>query len=132
MLVLVEGSRATWMVQECPIMGQGKPTRARIRPSSPARLLAAALLGYGALTQPDLVKGSDTLRNAVEVDRRRDEVRILPLEDELADHVIDVCSSAVYGVLTTMPGSSIRDRDLQMGAAHGLVIAGAHVTELSV
>ena len=123
MLVLMEGSRATWMVQACPVVGQAKPARARIRPASPRRLLAAALLGYAALIRPDLVDGSARLRAAAECDPARRDVRILPLEDDLADHVFEVCAPEFYGLLTTLPGSSIGDRDLHQAAEHGLETA---------
>jgi len=122
-LVLTEGSRATWIVQPCPLEGQGKISRARIRPSDPNRLLPAALLGYAVLTQPELVNSSDRLRAAVELDRARSDVRILPLDDDLGDHVLDLCAPEVYGLATTLPGSSICGRDLHLAAAHGL-----HVT----
>lgn len=115
MLVLMEGSRATWFVQPCPLMSRGKLGRARIRPSDPHRLLPAALLGYAALTQPELVNDSARLRATVELDRTRSDVRILPLDDDLGDHVFDVCAPEVYGLLTTLPGCSIYGRDLHPG-----------------
>jgi hypothetical protein len=122
-LVLMEGSRATWMVQACPLVGQGKPARARIRPSDPARLFAAALLGYAALTLPELVNASARLRAVVELDPARRDVRILPLDGDLADHVFEVCAPEVYGLLTTLSGSSISDRDLHQAAEYGWQIA---------
>ena len=56
------------MVQACPLVGQGKPARARIRPSDPAWPFAAALLGYAALTLPELVNASARLSAVVELD----------------------------------------------------------------
>ena len=50
-LTLMEGFRATWIVQRCPELGRPIPTR-RIQPASPEHLLAAALLGYAALCTP--------------------------------------------------------------------------------
>jgi hypothetical protein len=131
-LGLLEGSRATWIVQPCPLIGRAQPSRARIRPSDPHRLLPAALLGYAALTQPELVNGSDRLRAAVELDRTRSDVRILPLDDDLGDHVFDVCAPAVYGLLTTLPGSSIFGRDLHLAAAHGLQVAASGTPAVDV
>jgi hypothetical protein len=122
-LTLMEGARATWMVQACPPVGQGKPSHARIRPSDPARLLAAALLGYAALTRRELVNGWASLRAAVELDRVRGDVRVLPLDDNLADLVFEVCGPEMYGLLTTLPGSSIGDRELHLAAAQGLEVA---------
>ncbi|ORW08030.1 hypothetical protein [Mycolicibacter longobardus] len=90
MLVLIEGSRPTWIVQPCPLMGRGQPSRARIRPSDPRHLLPAALLGYAALTRPELLNGSDRLRAVVELDPTGSDVRILPLDDDLAAHALEV------------------------------------------
>ncbi len=123
MLVLMEGSRATWMVQACPLVGHAKPARARIRPATPQRLLAAALLGYAALIRPEIIDGSARLRAAVELDPRLRDVRVLPLDEDLADHVFGVCAPEVYGLLTTLPGSSIYDRDLHKAAEYGWQIA---------
>ncbi|MGA9376567.1 MAG: hypothetical protein WBV64_16375 [Mycobacterium sp.] len=128
MLTLMEGSRATWTVQPCLLdENRGKLSRARIRPSDPHRLLPAALLGYAALTQPELVNESDRLRAAVELDRARSDVRILSLDDDLGDHVLDVCAPEVYGLVTTLPGSSICGRDLHLAAAHGLRVAASEM-----
>jgi len=53
-LMLLEGARATWMVQALPPVGRAKPQGARIRPSSPGPLLASrdfcAPHLYGVLT----------------------------------------------------------------------------------
>lgn len=129
MLMLLEGSRATWVVQSCTPVGGGQPGHVRIRPSDSHRLLAAALLGYAVLTQPELVNGSARLRAAVQVDRTRRDIRILPLDDDLGDHVFDVCAPEIWGLLTTLPGSSVHGRDVDLAAAHGLHVADTHVTQ---
>ncbi|MFV8161068.1 hypothetical protein ACNQVK_02850 [Mycobacterium sp. 134] len=124
-LMLMEGSRATWIVQPCRAAGQGSPDRARIRPSDPHHLLPAALLGYVTLTRPELLDGSDRLRAVVEVDPTGSDVRILPLDDDLVDHAFEVCAPEVYALVTTLPGSSIYGRDVRLAAAHGLHVAAS-------
>ena len=125
MLVLMEGSRATWLVQACPLVGPGNPGRARIRPASPQRLVAAALLGYAALVNPTSVSGDARLSAAVHRDPTRADVRVAPLDADLAEHVFEVCGAQVYGLLTTLAGSSITASEVQQAAAHGLETAAA-------
>ena len=126
-LVLMEGTRATWVVQRCPSVGRpthGPQTR-RICPSSPDHLLAAAVLGYTAMTQPDAVSASAELRDAVIEDASTGDVRIVPLDRDLASQVFDTCSAYVYAMVTALPGSSINDDELRLAADAGMQIAVA-------
>lgn len=121
-LTLMEGSRATWVMQRCPELGQPNPTWF-IRPSAPEHLLAAVVLGYVALISPDAIRGSDALRGAVVVVADKSEVQILPLTDALAAEVFAVCGRHVYGLATTLPGSTIRDDELRAASDSGFLVS---------
>lgn len=121
-MVLMEGHRATWIVQRCPNLGRPSPIL-RIRPSSPAFLLAAGLLGYVALTQPRVVREFDELRNLVEVDDRRGEVRIQPLDKDSARRIFRHLSRHTYAVATVLPGSTITPTELDITADSGSIQA---------
>ncbi len=126
-LVLVEGTRATWVVQRCPSVGRSThgPQTRRICPSSPDHLLAAVVLGYTAMTRPDAVSASAELRDAVIVDASTRDVRIVPLDRDLASQVFDACSAYVYAMVTALPGSSITDGELRLAADAGMQVAVA-------
>ena len=121
-MVLMEGHRATWILQRCPNLGRPSPTL-RIRPSSPAFLLAAGLLGYVALTQPRAIRESDGLRSLVEFDDRRGEVRIQPLDIDSARRIFRHLSQHAYGVATTLPGSTITATEVGIAADSGSIQA---------
>lgn len=129
-MVLMEGHRATWIVQRCPNLGRPSPTL-RIRPSSPAFLLAAGLLGYVALTQPRVIREADALRNLVEVDDRRGEVRVQPLDTDRARRIFRDLSQHAYGVVTTLPGSTITPPELGIAADSGTIQAAALVQTIA-
>lgn len=118
-MVLIEGRRATWVVQRCPNLG--RPTRTlTIRPSSPEYLLAAALLGYLALTMPTAIQGSDDLGRGIEADIRRGQARIRPVDYDLARRVFAHCGERTCGLVTTLPGSSITPGELKIAEAAGM------------
>lgn len=121
-MVLMEGHRPTWILQRCPNLGRPSPTL-RIRPSSPPYLLAAAILGYVALTQPRIIRESEQLRRLVEVDDRRGEARIHPLDEHDARQIFQRCSEHTFGLITTLPGSTITSTELCIAADTGLQIA---------
>lgn len=121
-MVLMEGDRAVWIVQRCPNLGRPSPTL-RIRPSSPAFLLAAGLLGYVALTQPRVIRESEELRNLLEVNERRGEVRIEPLDKDSARRIFHHLSDHTYGVATTLPGSTIGPAELGIASDSGSIKA---------
>lgn len=121
-LVLMENSRATWIMQRCPDLGGPAPSR-RIQPWSPAHLLAAAVLGYTALVKPGIVDASEQLRALTERQPRSRTLSVAELDDDLARHIYDYCSEHVYGVLTWLPGSTIQEHELQMAEAAGMQIA---------
>ena len=108
-LVLMENSRATWIMQRCPELRRPSPTQ-RIQPSSPAHLLAAAVLGYTTLV-------ADT--SAPEA------LAVETIDDDRARDVFARCSEQVYGVVTRLPGSTITEGELEMAAAAGFEIARA-------
>lgn len=123
-LVLMEGSRATWTMQRCPSLGRPTPA-SRIHPSSPEYLLAAAVLGYVALARPDVVNESDRLRNAVGLSPSNRGMCILPIDRDLAAHVLATCAEYVFGAVTSLPGSSITEDELRIAAASGMQVAVA-------
>jgi hypothetical protein len=123
-MVLMEGHRATWILQRCPNLGRPSPTL-RIRPSSPAYLLAAGLLGYVALTHPRVIRESDELRNLIEVDDRRGEVRVQPLDEDSACRIVQQLSEHAYGVVTVLPGSTITATEVNLAADRGSIQAAA-------
>lgn len=127
-LTLMEGHRAVWTVQEFPSLRRLAPTRF-IRPASPRHLLAAAVLGYTALVRPKVVDAYGRLRNTVALEPKTRGVRTLPIDDELADEVFDVCSRHVYGLVTVLPESTVHTDELRIAAARGMQIA---VTECAV
>jgi hypothetical protein len=121
-MVLMEGHRATWMVQRCPNLS-GPATTLRIRPGSPDHLLAAAVLGYVALTMPRVIRESGELRSVVGLAKRHGDVRILPIDHDLACRVFTYCSEHIYGVVTTLLVSSIKEGELRIAADSGMQIA---------
>lgn len=121
-LVLMENSRATWIVQRCPELRDAAPSR-RIRPASPAHLLAAAMLGYTALVKHDVIDASERLRALITREPEDRSLRIAPIDDDTAAHIYDYCSNHVYGVVTRLPESTINTNELQMAAAAGMQIA---------
>lgn len=121
-LVLMENSRATWVVQRCPEL-QGATESQRIRPSSPAHLLAAAMLGYTALVKPEAIEASERLRTLITREPEHRSLSIAPIDDDIAAHIYDYCSMHVYGVVTRLPQSTIQLGELQMAAAAGMQIA---------
>ena len=121
-LTLMEGSRATWIVQRCPEWDRPSPAR-RIQPASPAHLLAAALLGYAALGTRGMLRGSQTLRDAVTEGNCRHVVRVDRVDAELAAEVFAVCGAHMYGIATVLPSSTITDTELRAAAAAGIQIA---------
>ncbi|MEJ6538444.1 MAG: hypothetical protein QNL98_14585 [Mycobacterium sp.] len=126
-LTLMEGARATWVMQRCPELGHPIPTWF-IRPSVPEHLLGAVVLGYVALISPEAIQSSDALRGAVVVDTDKSEVRILPLTDALAAEVFAVCGRHVYGLVTRLQGSTVCDYELRAAADSGFLVSavGAH------
>ena len=123
-MVLMEGSRATWVVQECPSLGQPTPAH-RIHPASPEHLLAAAMLGYLALVKPDVVQSSESLGGAVALASGSRTLHVSPLDPDLAAKVFAACNGHIYGAVTTLPGSTITDDQLQIATANGLLVAVA-------
>lgn len=121
-LVLMEGTRAAWIMQRCPELRRPTPTR-RILPASPEHLFAAAILGYAALIVPRVLDGSDTLRNAVQPGSCRHVLRLPPIDDGLASAIFAECGEAMYGVVTVLPGSSISHAQLRAAAAMGMQVA---------
>lgn len=121
-LTLMEGSRATWIVQRCPEWDRPSTAR-RIQPASPEHLLAAALLGYAALNVPGMLSGSPTLRDALTEGHCRHVVRVDRVDAELAAEVFAVCGAHLCGIATVLPGSTITDTELRAVAAAGLQIA---------
>lgn len=119
-LMLMEGHRAVWTVQEFPNLRRPAPTRV-IRPASPQHLLAAAVLGYTALVRLEVVEASRLLRDAVAPEARG--VRTLPIDDGLASDVFDYCSEHVYGLVTVLPESTVHRDELRMAAARGMQVA---------
>jgi len=124
--VLMEGARATWIVQGCEWLG-GSPSAFRILPRSPEYLLAAAVLGYTALTAPDALHRVDTLRNAIEPSAGGT-LRVGPIDRVLAAEVFSTCAELVDGVVTVLPGSSITDDELWIAAGCGMRVAVATST----
>lgn len=122
MLTLLEGSRATWIVQRCPEWDRASRGR-RIQPASPEHLLAAALLGYAALSVPGMLSGSQALRNAVAADQCRHVLGVGHVDAALAAEVFAVCGRHMYGIATVLPGSTITDKELRAAASAGLQIA---------
>lgn len=126
-MTLMEGHRATWVVQECPHLH--RPAHARfIRPASPQHLLAAAVLGYTALVRPAALKTSDRLRNAVEREMRNGDLRVLKIDDEQAEAIFANCSQYVYGLVTVLPECTINDDEVRMAADHGMQVAVSRYT----
>jgi hypothetical protein len=125
-MVLMEGHRACWIVQRCPNLGRPSPTL-RVRPSSPAFLLAAGVLGYVALTRPWVIAGSAEFGDLVEVDNRRGEVRIQPLDEDSARGIFHDLRRHAYGVATTLSGCTISATELGIAADSGTIQAAAIV-----
>jgi hypothetical protein len=123
-LELKEGSRATWEMQRRPFMGRPAPAF-RIQPSSPEYLLAAAVLGFVAFTQPEVVNASDRLRAVVAPIASSRELRVLPVDRDLASDIFAFCSDYAYGVVTVLPGSTITDDERRIAAASGVRVAVA-------
>jgi hypothetical protein len=122
-LVLMEGARATWVLQECPALGDRSPT-SRIQPQSSEYLLSAALLGYSALNAPGALHRAARLRNAI-TPSTGDALRIGEMDRNLAAELFTVCAEHVYGVITVLPGSSITDNELGIAAGCGMRVAVA-------
>ena len=120
-LTLMEGSRATWIVQRCPEWDR-RSTAWRIQPASPEHLLAAALLGYAALSVPGMLRGSQKLRDAV-AGTFGPVVRVDRVDAGLAHEVFAACGAHMYGIATVLPGSTITDEELRAAAAAGMQIA---------
>ena len=118
-MVLMEGHRAVWILQRCPNLSRPAMTL-RIRPSSPDHLLASGVLGYVALTMPRLIRNAADLRDLAELDNRRGEVRIHPLDRATTRRVFAHCSEHTYGLVTVLPGSSIAEGELQIAADAGM------------
>lgn len=119
LLRLREGSRATWVATP---LSPAEPTGSSfIRPTSTDHLLAAGVLGFAALVAPDLVDGAPELRAAVR--RQPDGVEVGPVDADLARRVFAWASELVDGVVTVLPGASIRVEELQLAGRHGLRIA---------
>lgn len=123
-LVLMEGSRATWIVQRCPNLQRPMPTE-RIQPASPRHLLASAVLGYTALVTPEALEDSGPLRAMTSLDTRYRTVEVDKVDDDLADAIYDRCREHVYGVVTWLPGSTITRDELRLAAGAGMQIAVA-------
>lgn len=121
-MVLMENSRATWIVQRCPEL-QGATPAQRIQPASPVHLLAAALLGYTALVRPEAIEAVDRLRALTEHDPERRTLTVAPIDDDIATHIYDYCTDHVYAAVTRLPESTIRENELRMAAAAGMQIA---------
>ena len=120
-LVLMENSRATWIVQRCPEL-QGTTQAQRIQSASPSHLLAAALLGYTALAAPDTLAASERLR-ALAVPVQGGTIDVEPIDDDLARHIYGYCAKHVHAVVTTLPGSTINDDELRLASSAGLLVA---------
>lgn len=123
-LVLMEGARATWVMQRCPELDRPSPTWF-IRTTSPEHLLAAALLGYVGLVSPAVIDASDSLRGAVTSAAAAKEVRIVLLTDALAAEVFERCAPHVFGMVTKVPGSTISDEELRTAAGNRFLVAVA-------
>lgn len=125
-LTLMEGTRAAWILQCFPALRRPCPPR-RILPSSPAHLLASAVLAYTAFAVPEVITASARLRDAVvhvPVPERRSRItRVMRLDDELAATVFAECGEHVYGLITVLPGSSITDDQLHPAADAGWLVA---------
>ena len=121
-LTLMEGSRATWIVQRCPEWDRRSAAR-RIQPASPENLLAAALLGYAALRTRGMLSGSPTLLDAVTEGNCRHVLRVGRVDAALAAEVFAVCGAHMFGMATVLPGSTITDTELRAAAAAGIQIA---------
>lgn len=126
-MVLMDGSRASWVVQQCPAFGRTRRA-SLIEPASPRFLLAAGVLGYVALTVPDALNRSERLRNAIagtRFDDRRYANRLHTghLDRDLATHVFTSCSEFIQGVVTIMPRSEITDSELRIASDSGLLVA---------
>lgn len=127
LMVLMEGDRATWVVQRCPSLGE--PTSAsRIHPHSPEQLLATAVLGYTALTVPSALNRPELLRTTIHQASSDGAVRIGPIDRELATEVFAACAEFVDGVVAVLPGSSITDDELRIAADCGFQVAVAAST----
>jgi hypothetical protein len=121
-LTLMEGSRATWIVQRCPEWCRPSPAR-RIQPASPEHLLAAAVLGYAALSVPEMLRGSQKLRDAVAAGDCGHVVRLERVDARLAAEVFTQSGRHMYGIATVLPGSTITGAELRAAAAAGIQIA---------
>ncbi|TSD99786.1 hypothetical protein FOS14_11090 [Skermania sp. ID1734] len=123
-LLLMEGSRPSWVVQ--PIQFTGRPAPAfRIDPSSREHLLAAGVLGYVALTAPHALDLTPRLQGTVAQASGDKGLRIGRINRDLAADVFTVCEEFVDGVVTVMPGSTITAEELDIAACHGLRVAAA-------
>jgi hypothetical protein len=121
-LTLMEGSRATWIMQRCPEWS--RPRRAhRIQPASPEHLLAGALLGYAALCVPTMLSRSPKLRDAVAAGSCRHRVQLDPIDDGLAAEVFAESGRHIYGIATVLPDSTITYEELRAAASVGIQIA---------
>lgn len=121
-LTLLEGSRATWIVQRCPEWGRPSPAR-RIQPASPEHLLAVAVLGYAALNVPEMLSRSQKLRDSATSGNRGQVVRVDRIDADLAAEVFAVCASHVYGIAAVLPGSTITGQEVGAAAAAGFQVA---------
>lgn len=120
-MVLMEGARATWVLQECPALGDQSPT-SRIQPHSPEYLLSAAVLGYTALIVPGALHGAARLRNVIEPSTGG-ALRVNRMDRGLAAEVFSSCAELVDGVVTVLPGSSITEEELRIAAESGMRVA---------
>ena len=121
-LVLMENSRATWIMQHCPELGGTKASR-RIQPASPQHLLAAAVLGYTALAKPEALQSADRLAALVAAEPRGTTLDVGLIDDELARRIYDHCSEHLYAVVTSLPGTTIDDGELRMASGAGFLVA---------
>ena len=120
-LLLREGFRATWSVT--PVAHDAQAAPSFIRPESPDQLLAAGVLGFAALVNPDLLDGSGHLRDAVR--REPDGVTVAPVDPDLAGRVFAWSSEFLDRLVTVLSGSSIGDAELALAASHGIRVAVA-------
>ena len=115
-LVLMENTRATWIMQRCPNLQRPERHQA-IRPAAPRHLLAAAVLGYTALVAPEAIGSSPRLAAITELDAARRSVEVGKIDDDLAQRIYAVCGEHVFAAVTRLPGSTITERELRLAAA---------------
>jgi len=120
LLLLNEGSRAWWTIHPT---AESEPAACRviIRPASPENLLAAGLLGFLALAAPAALAANPRLQDLVTVED--DNVTIRPVCRHRSDEAIALFASAAGGVLTLMPGTSVRPSEVRGAQRRGLTVA---------